>query len=90
MRHVPADQWLHTTTTDSQSHGEPVGIDLFSEFPSQTSIYVRFANGLRFPARTVSNSDIGQTVIDAWKSQYPDVRDYRTDTTSPESENVPK
>ncbi len=82
MQNRPAEQWEHTTTLDSKAHGEPVGIDLFDETCGgipMTAIYERFANGFRFPARTVNMTvhPHAEDVISAWVRKHPDVRDYR-------------
>ena len=78
------DEARHTTSKCSTSHGEPIGIDLFDdeftdEFGPQTSIYLRHADGTRWPARSVSMCEAKhyQSVIGSWATRG-DVNDYRT------------
>ena len=80
MDHVPASEWKHSTTTCVLSHGDEVGVDLFDdEVEGQVSIYLRFANGKRFPARTVEMSEVehARRVLGGWAKRGP-VNDYRT------------
>ena len=79
MDHQDASEWKHTTTLDSRGHGDPVGVDLFDdEQTGFVSIYQRFTDGTRFPARTVnlSNAAHAEVVILAWMARG-EVADYR-------------
>ena len=79
MNHQDASEWKHTTTLDNRGHGEPVGVDLFDDEQNGfVSIYQRFADGTRFPARTVnlSNAAHAEVVILAWMARG-EVADYR-------------
>lgn len=79
MLYKEASEWKHTTTTNSRSHGEPVGIDLFDdEHPNMVSIYQRFGDGTRFPARTVNldKREEAIAVLGAWMLKGK-VNDYR-------------
>jgi hypothetical protein len=83
MFSVPANQWKHTTATHHQGCDKYDGIDLFDdEDEGHVSIYVRFTDGTRFPARTVcldTPDDPGhaQIVLGAW-AQRGQVHDYRS------------
>lgn len=70
------------TTSGTCSPDEPrVGIDLFDgDPPGHTAIYVRFADGTRWPCRTVEMADAPRaaSIIGAWRRQYPYVLDYRS------------
>lgn len=61
----------HTTARDCVSHGAAVGCDLFDdEHPGQVSIYLRFADGTLWPARTVDpNAPHGPEVLSAWQNR---------------------
>lgn len=70
MGHVDAKYWKHTTTLDSRRHGEPVGIEFYDdERPGFVSIYEIFADGTRFPCRTVNleNHEHAKSILDAWE-----------------------
>ena len=75
-----ATDWKHQTTNNSRAHGEPVGVDLFDdERDGFTTIYVRHADGTRYPARDVAMSKPAhaKSVIEAWQTRG-DTHDYRT------------
>jgi len=76
----PAREWKHQTTKDSRRHGDPVGVDLFDdEQEGMTTIYVRHADGTRYPARDVfmGKPEHAKSVLEAWQTRGP-TNDYRT------------
>jgi hypothetical protein len=82
MDHRPAEQWEHKTAAGWRLQ-EPVGIDLFDEENGAfTAIYLRFADGTRWPARTVNmaNPQRAAEILAAWSKRGP-VNDYRVATT---------
>ena len=82
MGNLPASQWLNTTAPDLLTYKQKIaGIDLFDEVHNgevQTAIYQRFADGKRWPARTVSRGDRQRhdDIVLAW-SRKGTVNDYR-------------
>lgn len=72
------ENWKHQTAEQSVGNGPTVGVDLFDdEYEGQVSIYTRFANGTRWPARTLLKSaDHFDEVLAAWTKG--DVNDYRS------------
>ncbi len=86
---IGSNDWKHTTAKDHL--GKRVGIDLFDdEDNNQFSIYVRFADGTRNSARTVSLEDMShaRSVLKAWASEGS-VNDYRRNKV-PEVEHAQK
>jgi hypothetical protein len=77
VEHKPANEWKHTTAKDA--YNDPVGVDFFDdEQDGFVSIYLRDANGKRFPARTVdmSKKEHAKEVLLAWMERGP-LHDYR-------------
>ena len=71
-------KWKHTVGVRPMTN--PIGIDLFDdEDEGQFSIYLRFADGSRLPARTVSLDPPAHaaSVLAAWISHHGPVNDYR-------------
>jgi len=83
MNALDPQKCQHTTAPTFLGYSqEIVGIDLFDEQvngENQTVIYQRFADGKRWPARTVTrkNPEHYTSVIDAW-SRRGTVHDHRT------------
>ena len=71
--------WPHTTAEQCQGNGREVGVDLFDS-PYNAGfvvIYNRFANGLRWPARSIDMNDAsGPEILAAWTGRGT-ANDYR-------------
>jgi hypothetical protein len=68
-------QWPECTADDPLKYGDPVGLDLFDHAvngEAVTAIYVRFACGRRWPARTVSRTDAARhdEILASWDRKY--------------------
>ena len=66
MTHLPANEWKHTTAANC--HQQPVAIEFFDdEQPGFVSIYERYADGTRWPCRSVNlSADHAESVLGAW------------------------
>jgi len=72
--------WKHTTAASHQGVDNYAGIDVFDdEEDGHVSIYVRFKDGTRWPARTVSLN--ARQIIKAWTEHKGPLNDYRRDKT---------
>ncbi len=76
--------WKHTTAKDAFGDmGATAGVDLFDDELNDAgeptvSVYVRFNDGTRFPARTITPGNDGyESCLAAWCARGP-VNDYRT------------
>jgi hypothetical protein len=76
--------WKHITAAFYQGVDNYAGIDLYDdEEDGHVSIYVRFKDGTRWPARTVSLKDAAQArqIITAWAERRGPLNDYRRNKT---------
>ena len=66
MIHVEASDWKYTTSEFKIE--ENTGIDLFDdEYPNQISIYIRYKDGTRFPARTIEKgTEFTDKILGSW------------------------
>lgn len=81
MNHRESNMWKHTTAR--HAYGDSVGVDLFDDELNvagepTVSVYVRFQDGTRFPARTITpGADNYESCLLAWCAKG-EVNDYRT------------
>lgn len=76
--------WKHRTAAYHQGVDGYAGIDLFDdEEDGHASIYVRFKDGTRWPARTVSMDDAkrARQIIKAWTEHKGPMNDFRRNKT---------
>ena len=76
--------WKHRTAGFHQGVDNYAGIDLYDdEEEGHVSIYVRFTDGTRWPARTVSlnNAELARQIITAWAERRGPMNDFRRNKT---------